>query len=67
MWNRITGVLVGIAVMTATERGLGFEWYWAFLIGVLAYLAVRYAGYFVRERRYIKNMMDAARRDEISN
>jgi hypothetical protein len=43
MWNRITGVLVGVAIMAATERGLGFVWYWAFLFGVLAYFAVRYA------------------------
>jgi len=51
MWNRIVGLLVAIAAMTATERGLGFERYWAFLFGVLAYFIVRYVGYVIRERR----------------
>ena len=67
MWNRIIGVLFGIAVMAAMERGLGLERYWAFLFGVLAYFIVRYVGYFARDRRYIKNTMDASKRDQISN
>jgi hypothetical protein len=58
--NRIAAILVGIAIMFLLERWAGFQWYFALAIGALGYGCVRYIGYFVRERRYIKNMMDEA-------
>ena len=64
---RIAGVVVAIAIMFSLEYWLRVEWYIAVPLGILGYLVVRYAGYFVRERRYIKNTMDAAKRDQISN
>jgi hypothetical protein len=51
MWNRIIAVLMGIFTMVAMQRGLALQWYWAFLLGVLAYFLVRYIGYGIRERR----------------
>jgi hypothetical protein len=51
MWNRIIAVLMGIFTMVAVQRGLALQWYWAFLLGVLAYFLVRYIGYGIRERR----------------
>jgi hypothetical protein len=65
--NRIAAILAGLAIMVALERWAGLPWYFVLALGALGYAAVRYAGYFVRERRYIKNTMDAAKRDRISN
>jgi hypothetical protein len=67
MGNRIAAILVGIAITFPLERWLSFQWYSAVPLGVLGYAMVRYAGYFVRERRSIKGTMDAAKRDQISN
>jgi hypothetical protein len=64
---RIAAILVGIAIMFALERWGGFRWYFALSLGALGYGCMRYIGYFVRERRYIKSAMDAAKRDQISN
>jgi hypothetical protein len=67
MMTRIGGVIAATAIMFSLEYWLRIEWYIAVPLGILSYLIVRYAGYFVRERRYIKNTMDAAKRDQISN
>ena len=64
---RIAAILVGIALMFALERWVGFRWYSALALGALGYGCMRYTGYFVRERQYIKSAMDAAKRDQISN
>jgi hypothetical protein len=65
--NRIAAVLVATAVMFALERWAQFQWYWALGLATLAYGCVRYIGYFVRERRYIKAVMRAVENDQISN
>lgn len=67
MGNRILAVVVATAIMFALERGAEFGWYWALALAWLGYGCVRYIGYFVRERRYIKGLMDAVNRDQISN
>jgi hypothetical protein len=65
--NRIAAILVGLAIMVPLERWTDIQWYFALALGALGYAAVRYIGYFVRERHYIKNTTDAAKRDQISN
>jgi hypothetical protein len=67
LMGRILAILVGIAIMASLERWAAFQWYTALAIGALGYGIVRYIGYFVSERRYIKNTMDAAESDQISN
>lgn len=67
MGNRIAAILVGIAITFPLERWLSVQWYFAVPLGLLGYAMVRYAGYFVRERRHIKGAMEAAKRDQISN
>ena len=57
MRNRIAAILTGIAITFPLERWLSLEWYFAVPLGVLGYGVVRYIGYFVRERGYIKDMM----------
>ena len=64
MWNRIIAVLMGIFTMAAMQRGLALQWYWAFLLGVLAYFLVRYIGYGIRERR-INAQTEAAMREMV--
>ena len=49
--------------MFPLERWGGFRWYSALALGALGYAIARYIGFFVRERRYIKGVMDAAKRD----
>jgi hypothetical protein len=67
--NQIAAILVGLAVMFALERLGGFHWFLALALGALGYWSVRYAGYFVSERRYIKRKMqeerEAARRAKL--
>jgi hypothetical protein len=58
--NRIAAILVGGAIMFSLERWGGFQWYLAIALGALGYWCVRYTGYFVRERRYIKRTMHEA-------
>jgi hypothetical protein len=65
MGNRIVAILLGIAIMVSLERWAGFQWYSALLLGAVGYGIVRYVAYFARERRYIKDTMDAARRGQI--
>jgi hypothetical protein len=60
MGNRIAAILVGLAIMFSLERWGGFQWYLALALGALGYGCVRYTGYFVRERRYIKRTMQEA-------
>jgi hypothetical protein len=48
--------MVAVAIMFSLEYWLRVEWYIAVPLGILAYLIVRYAEYFVR-----------AKRDKISN
>jgi hypothetical protein len=67
MGNRIAAVVVATAIMFALERWAKFQWYWALALATFGYGCVRYIGYFVRERRYIKSVMDAVTRDQISN
>jgi len=59
--NQIAAILVGLAIMFSLERFGGFHWYLALVLGALGYWSVRYTGYFVRERRYIKRKMQEAR------
>jgi hypothetical protein len=49
------------------DRWGGFQCYSAPALGVFGYALARYVGYFVRERRYVRGVMDAAKRDQISN
>jgi hypothetical protein len=58
--NRIAAILVGLATMFSLERWGRFQWYLALALGALGYGCVRYAGYFVRKRRYIKRTMHEA-------
>jgi hypothetical protein len=67
MGSRIAALLVGIAIIFSLEYWLLFQWYIGVPLGILGYLLARYLKYFVRERRYIKSTMDAAKRDQISN
>jgi hypothetical protein len=67
MGNRIAAILAGIAIIFPLEYWWSVPWYFSLPLGALGYGGVRYIGYFVRERRYIKNVMDAAKRDQISN
>jgi hypothetical protein len=53
--------------MFPLDRWGGFQWYSALALGVVGYAVARYVGYFVRERRYVRGVMDAAKRDQISN
>ena len=62
MGNRIAAILVGLAITFPLEYWLSVPRYFSLPLGLLGYLCVRYIGYFVRERRYIKNMMDEAMR-----
>ena len=55
---------MGIFTMVAMQRGLALQWYWAFLLGVLAYFLVRYIGYGIRERR-INAETEAAMREMV--
>lgn len=63
--RRIVAILVGIGIM-APLNYWGLQWYFALALGVLGYAAVLYIAYFMRERRYIKNVMAAAKRDQNS-
>jgi hypothetical protein len=47
--------------MFSLERWGGFHWYLALVLGALGYWSVRYTGYLVSERRYIKRKMQEAR------
>ena len=72
MRNRIAALLVGLAITFSLERWAGLQWYFALPLGVLGYGCVLYIGYFMRGRRYIKEMTDEAlkiskARAEISN
>jgi hypothetical protein len=67
MGNRIAAILLGLAITFPLERWVGLPWYFALTLGALGYLCVRYIGYFMRERRYITDTMDAAKRDQTSN
>jgi hypothetical protein len=60
MGNRIAAILVGIAIMFSLERWLSVSWYFSLPLGALGYFCVRYIGYFMRERRYIKNVTNEA-------
>jgi hypothetical protein len=53
--------------MFALERWGEFRWYSALASGAFGYAIVRYIGYFVKERRHVRGVMDAAKRDQISN
>jgi hypothetical protein len=64
---RIAAIIAGLGVMFSLEHWAGYQWYSALALGVLSYALVRYAGYFVNERRHISGVKDAAKRDQISN
>jgi hypothetical protein len=59
---RFIAILVGLAVMFSLEGWGGLPWYYAVVFGALAYGIVRYVAYFNRERRYIRDTMEAAKR-----
>jgi hypothetical protein len=61
MAARVIAILVGIGVMVALERLLGFPWYFALLFAVVPYLLVRYIAYFMTERRLIREALEGAR------
>jgi fatty acid desaturase len=68
MAARFVAVLVAFAITAPLQ----FWWpsaplYVLVAVGMVAYFCVRYIAYFIRERRYIKSAMDAAKRDQISN
>jgi hypothetical protein len=48
-------------VMFVLEQALGFHWYWALLLGALAYLLARYVAYFIAERKLIATSFDLRR------
>jgi hypothetical protein len=51
---RLLSILVGAVTVFAFEYGLGARWYVSLLLGLLAYLAARYVGWAVNERRRFK-------------
>jgi len=60
--NRIAAILVATAITVALEYWwLDLSVVWVPL-GALEYLCVRYIGYLMRERRYIKNARNEALR-----
>jgi hypothetical protein len=65
--NKLGAIAVATVIMFALERWGEFRWYWALALAWLGYGCVRYVGYVVRERRYIKSVMDAVSRDQFSN
>jgi hypothetical protein len=65
--DRVTAVLAGLAIMFSLEWWTGFNWYSALAFGGIGYGIVRYIGYFVRQRRHIRTVTEAAKRDESSN
>jgi hypothetical protein len=66
MGDRFLAILVGIAITFVLQRWAGLSWV-AFGLGVFGYFAFRYIAYFMRERRYIRATIDAAKRDKNSN
>jgi hypothetical protein len=58
--NRIAAILAGVAIIFPLERWWSVPWYFSLPAGALVYGCVRYIGYFVRERRYIKAVTDEA-------
>jgi hypothetical protein len=62
---RVLAILVGLAVMFTLEGWGRLPWYFAVVIGALAYGIARYVGYFIRERRYIKDTMEAGKRGQL--
>jgi membrane protein implicated in regulation of membrane protease activity len=64
--SRIAAVLVALVLSVLLENLWGFSRLFSLLLGVLAYLIVRYLGYFVRERRYIRNVTDEALKNQNS-
>ena len=59
--NQIAAILVGLAIMFSLEWWGEFGWHWTVVLGAVAYWSVRYAGYFVTERRDIRRAKHAAR------
>jgi hypothetical protein len=57
--TRIVAVLVAIVVSISLENLWGLSRLYSLLLGGLTYFVVRYVGYFVRERRYIKSVEEA--------
>ncbi|MDI1343143.1 MAG: hypothetical protein PSV22_03445 [Pseudolabrys sp.] len=54
--------------MAILERWGGFQWYFALALGAVGYGVVRYLAYFMKERRYVRDVLnDAAKRDQVSN
>jgi hypothetical protein len=57
MGNRVAAIVAGIAIMFALDRWGGFHWYSALVVGAVSYGVVRYVGYFMRERRYVRDAL----------
>jgi hypothetical protein len=64
MENRIAAILVGIALMFSLMTGWSVPWYFALPLAALGYGCIRYVGYFLRERRYMKNVLQEV--DEVA-
>ncbi|MEH2542119.1 MULTISPECIES: hypothetical protein [unclassified Bradyrhizobium] len=64
-WNRITAIVIGVAVAIIADRFGHLDWYFAIPLGALAYACARFPAY----RRYLKD--EAAERSssrkQISN
>jgi hypothetical protein len=47
-------------MMFTLERWADFHWYFSLPLGSLGYGCARYIGYFIRERRNIRRIMEEA-------
>jgi hypothetical protein len=51
--DKILAVVIGVAAMVIAEQVFSLNWLWVWVFGLALYFSVRYAGYAIRERRYI--------------
>lgn len=58
---RIIAILAGILVAFSTRYLMGFSLYVSLPLGAIGYLAARYVGWAINERRNLKREMDKAR------
>jgi hypothetical protein len=64
MLIRIIALLFAIALSIALEAIWFVRGYLAILAGIAFYCVVRYAEYAIRERRYMKRVVEEAIRDQ---
>jgi hypothetical protein len=48
---RIVAIAIGALIAAELQYGLGMQWYASVPLGVLGYLAARYIGWAITERR----------------